>query len=215
MKSPPVLIYVILGVILLPLSVSQDWQTQAEILRDCVLLVWAVSVVNLLYLNGALNHVLGIKPRQLFGLVGIVFAPLLHTGFSHLISNTVPFMLLSWLVMLRSADLFFAISVWIMTVGGLGTWLIGRDRNHIGASSVVFGYLGYLIAVGYIETTLIAILTTLAVLFLYGNRLGTMLPSSQTSAISWEGHLFGFLSGAFAAYQPNLLGQVNLWLSQL
>lgn len=215
MQYSPVLIYVITGIVFLSLAVSIDWQTQAGMLRDCVLLVWAISLVNLLYLGGGLNRLLAIRPRHVWGLIGIPFAPLLHAGMGHLIANTLPFIILGWFVMLHSAESFIPISVLIIAIGGLGTWLVGRDSNHIGASGVVFGYLGYLVAMGYIEATVLAIMITLMVFLIYGNQFAGMIPNQENPTISWEGHLFGFLGGVVAAYEPALAEQLWVWLQQL
>ncbi|MEM8807689.1 MAG: rhomboid family intramembrane serine protease [Cyanobacteria bacterium P01_G01_bin.38] len=215
MRYSPVLIYVITGVVFLSLAASIDWQTQAGILRDCVLLVWGISLVNLLYLGGGLNRLLAIRPRHIWGLLGIPFAPFLHTGMGHLIANTLPFLILGWFVMLHAAESFLPISALIVVIGGLGTWLMGRDCNHIGASGVVFGYLGYLVAMGYIEATVLAIMITLMVILIYGNQFLSMLPSQENATISWEGHLFGFLGGVVAAYDPDLAEQLWVWLQQL
>ena len=212
-KQQLVLIYVILGTVLISLFLPVDWQTQSKILRDCVIFAWAVGIVNLAYLGGGLNKLFGIRPRTLIGLPGIVFAPILHRSSGHLIANTLPFVILGWLVMLQGTQNFYAVSVLIILVSGLGTWLLGRDAIHLGASGVIFGYLGYLITLGYVEITLMVIGLAFVVLLLYGDRFWTMLPSSDETTLSWESHMFGFLGGVIAGYAPGTLEQLAVWIN--
>jgi membrane associated rhomboid family serine protease len=162
----------------------------------CVVSMWAVEMVNLVT-NGALLG-WGIRPRTLVGLWGIVFAPFLHANLAHLLANTIPFLVLGALVALRGLREFVVVTAVVMLVGGGGVWLFGRPfSDHIGASGLVFGYLGFLLARGFFERSLTAILLSLVTLFLYGGAIWGILPGS--SRISWEGHLFGFLAGIVAA----------------
>lgn len=112
-------------------------------------------------------------------------------------ANTVPFLVLGWLVMLRNTKDFWVVSVVSALVSGLGTWLFGRSAYHIGASGMIFGYFGYLLFRGYFERSITAIAISLLVIFAYGSMIYGILPSSHW--ISWEGHLFGFIGGAIAA----------------
>lgn len=177
-------------------AIAREFKAQVYILGGLVALMWALEFIDL-FLGGALNQ-FGIMPRSLVGLRGILFAPLLHGNFPHLISNTVPFIVLGWLVMLRRTSDFFVVTPIAMLVGGLGTWLIGSPYSvHIGASGVIFGYLGFLLLRGYFERSVTAILFSVVVGFLYGGILWGVLPGQI--GISWEGHLFGFIGGVIAA----------------
>jgi membrane associated rhomboid family serine protease len=109
----------------------------------------------------------------------------------------VPFLVLGWLIMLRETSDFFWVSLVSAFVSGLGTWMFGSSAIHIGASGVVFGYLGYLLARGYFERSMTAIAISLFVGTLYGSLIWGVLPTRM--GISWEGHLFGFLGGVLAA----------------
>jgi membrane associated rhomboid family serine protease len=84
-----------------------------------------------------------------------------------------------------------------MLVGGLGTWLIGSPGVHVGASGLIFGYLGFLLARGYFERNFPSILLAIVVGSLYGGAIWGVLPTQP--GISWEGHLFGFIGGVLAA----------------
>jgi membrane associated rhomboid family serine protease len=214
-KQQLVLIYVILGTVLLSLAVPVDWQLQTKILRDCVIVTWAVSLTNLAYLGGGLSRLLGIRPRNSLGLVGIIFAPFLHRSPGHLIANTLPFVILGWMVMLQGVESFYAVSVTILLISGLGTWFIGRDAIHMGASGLIFGFIGYLITLGYFELTLMAIGLAFVVLLLYGDRFWMMVPSSDETTLSWEGHMFGFLGGVLAGTYPQLVSMMNQVLSNV
>jgi membrane associated rhomboid family serine protease len=176
-------------------AIAREFKSHVLILGGIVALMWAIEIVDHV-LGGALD-IYGIVPRHAFGLRGILFAPMLHGNFAHLMGNTVPFIVLGWLVMLRRTSDFFFVTLIAMLVGGLGTWLIGSPGTHIGASGVIFGYLGFLLSRGYFERSLTAILFSVVVGFLYGGLIFGVLPGQL--GISWEGHLFGFIGGVLAA----------------
>jgi membrane associated rhomboid family serine protease len=176
-------------------GIARELVTQCAILGTCVVLAWGIEIVDLV-LGGNLNR-LGILPRTGSGLWGILFAPLLHVNFAHLISNTVPFLGLGWLVMLRRTSDFFLVTAIALLLGGFGTWLLGAPAYHIGASGLIFGYLGFLLLRGYFERSMFSIVLSVAVCILYGGILWGVLPNQP--GISWEGHLFGFLGGIVAA----------------
>lgn len=158
--------------------------------------MWAEEIADQL-LGGRLDA-LGIVPRTELGLRGLLFAPFLHVGFAHLIANSVPFAVLGFLVALRSLLRFALVTLTVMLLGGLGVWLFAPAFTvHLGASILVFGYLGYLLARGFYERSAAAILVALGVLLLYGTALWGVLP--LTPGVSWQAHLFGFLAGALSA----------------
>ena len=160
--------------------------------------LWAIEIIDFLIFGGRLDRY-GIRPRSLGGLWGIPLAPLLHGGFNQLMANTIPLPTLSWWVMLRSIGTWLMATVIIALLGGAGTWLVARGGSvHIGASGLVFGYVGFLLGRGYYERTMGAIAVALFVLVTYGAMFWGLFPSQP--GISWESHLFGFISGIFAAY---------------
>ncbi|WP_246559734.1 rhomboid family intramembrane serine protease [Leptothoe kymatousa] len=178
-------------------------------------MAWVIGIVNFAYLGGGLNRLLGIRPREPLGLLGIIFSPILHRNAGHLIANTLPFAILGWLVLLQGVDNFYALSVVILLVSGLGTWFLGRPAIHLGASGLIFGYLGYLIARGYLEVTLLTIGLAFIVMLLYGDQVWNMFPDADMTTLSWEGHMFGFLGGVLAASDPAVVEQVGVFLAQL
>jgi membrane associated rhomboid family serine protease len=158
--------------------------------------MWAVEIIDLL--PGVDLDSWGIRPRTARGLIGIPLAPFLHSGLSHLIANTIPFAALGAVVALSSVKQFVEITVTIVLVSGLGTWLFGTGGTiHIGASGLVFGYLTYLIARGFFAAKPLWILGGIVIGLLYGGLLWGLLPRP---GISFTGHLFGAAGGVLAAF---------------
>ena len=162
-----------------------------------IAVLWLVEIVDVLLLDHALERQ-GIQPRDLSGLDGILLAPFLHDDFAHLISNTIPLAVLSALVLLRGVPRWLQVTAIVVIAGGAATWLLARSANHIGASGVVFGYLGFLLAAGFFERSALAIALGAVTGLAYGGLLWGVLPSHP--GISWESHLFGLLAGGLAAW---------------
>ncbi|MEC4803406.1 MAG: rhomboid family intramembrane serine protease [Jaaginema sp. PMC 1079.18] len=177
-------------------SISSELLLQGSILGGMVAIFWVVEILDLVLFQGNLDR-FGIMPHTLIGLRGIIFAPFLHGGLGHLIANTVPFLVLGWLVMWQRTSDFFIVTPIVMLVGGLGTWLLGGNAVHIGASGLIYGYFGFLLLRGFYERSLGSIILSLVVFFLYGSIIWGVLPSDPR--ISWQGHLFGFVGGVLAA----------------
>ncbi len=163
-----------------------------------VLCLWLLENVDWLVFDGSLDR-LGIVPRRLVGLRGIFFAPFLHGNFSHLVANTVPFLVLGFLVLTRHARRFLVITLMIVVISGLGTWLIAPASTvHIGLSGVIFGYLAFLVVNAWYERSPAAVLLAVLVLVLYGGLVTGIVPTGN--GVSWQGHLFGLVGGAAAAF---------------
>jgi membrane associated rhomboid family serine protease len=168
--------------------------------------LWSVGFVAVLWVSEIIDTALGnrldaegIRPGSTDGLTGILFAPLLHGGFGHLIANTVPLLVLGFLVLLSGVGQWAAVTAAVWVVGGLGTWLFGGVGTvHIGASGLIFGWLAYLIARGLFTRRPWQIAVGVVVFLLYGGALWGVLPGQ--SGISWQGHLFGALGGLVAAW---------------
>lgn len=161
-------------------------------------IAWGLEILDSLVAGGKLDA-LGIKPRTWGGLKGIVMAPFLHSGFGHLVGNTIPFFILGFLVLASGRGRFAAVSITAIVVSGAGVWLLGGENTvHLGASGLIFGYLGYLLFRGYFERSLTALGVAIVVGIFYGGMLFGLLPGMR--GISWLGHVFGFLGGALAAW---------------
>jgi membrane associated rhomboid family serine protease len=159
-------------------------------------LMWAVEVADQIA-GGRLDR-LGIEPREVDGLDGVLFAPFLHAGWDHLIGNTIPFLALGFAIAVGGLARVVAVTAIVMLVGGLGTWLVAPSHTlHIGASGVVFGYAAYLVARGVYSRSLGQIALGLVVLAVWGTTLLQGLVPED--GISWQGHLFGALGGVLAA----------------
>ncbi|MCT7961974.1 rhomboid family intramembrane serine protease [Laspinema sp. D1] len=178
-------------------AIATTLKNQILILGGFVAIMWIVQILNLfLFRNSLLIY--GVLPRNPDTLRGILFMPFLHGGFPHLIANTVPFLTLGWFVMLREIRDFWVVTAVTMLVSGLGVWLFGSPGWHIGASGLVFGYLGYLLSRGFFERNLPSILLSIIVGILYGGIIIGVLPIQ--AGVSWEGHLFGLIGGGIAAW---------------
>ncbi|MGK8520277.1 rhomboid family intramembrane serine protease [Nocardia asteroides] len=172
-------------------------------LRAAVLIVGFIGVLYGLegadsVVDGRLDYA-GIEPRRADGLSGILFAPLLHGGWGHLIGNTLPVLVLGFLVLSSGIGRGLAATAIIWLLAGLGVWLTGATGSvHIGASSLVFGWLTFLISRGWFARNVAQIVLGLVVLALYGSLLWGVLPGQP--GISWQGHLFGASSGLLAGW---------------
>lgn len=164
--------------------------------------MWGIELLNLLSKH-RLSRTLAIHPRTLHGLFGIPVSPFLHFSVSHLLTNTLPFALLGGLTRLQGKMLFIEVSLIIVVVSGFAIWLLARAAAHAGVSGLVFGYFGFLLTSGLYAKDLQAMLIALGVLVYYGGMVSGILP--LRAYVSWEGHLFGFLSGILAA-------KMDVWL---
>ena len=166
------------------------------LLMGAVAVAWLVELLDF-FLLGGLDH-LGLKPRNFAWLIGIGTLPFLHGGFGHLISNTLPFIVLGGIVLIDGRKVFLTATLFIAGVGGGALWTLGPSgTTHIGASLLIFGYLGFLVARGVIEKSAFWIIVSVAVLVLYGGMIAGVLPGDE--GISWQGHLFGFVAWILAA----------------
>jgi membrane associated rhomboid family serine protease len=140
----------------------------------------------------------GIFPRAMFGLRGVLFAPLVHDNFNHLISNSAPIFVLSFIMMYfyRRVAVRSVMMIYLLT--GFAVWLFARKVFHIGASGVVYGMLSFVFWSGIFRRSLKSIILALIVTVLYSGYLGGILPTQE--GISWESHLLGAIVGIFTAY---------------
>jgi membrane associated rhomboid family serine protease len=180
------------------LSPNGPFRRALWIVGGLLLAMWAVELLDWLGGRWLEPDRFGIRPRQTSGLPGIMLAPFLHAGWPHLAANSLPFLILGLLVMGRDEARFWGVTAGIVAFGGLGVWLIGRSGTvHVGASGLIFGYFGYLLAAGWVERSVVAVVRALAVAALYGSILWGVLPTR--AGISWEGHLCGLLAGILIA----------------
>lgn len=140
---------------------------------------------------------LALRPREALGAIGILTAPLLHASFEHLLSNTLPLLILitlSLAVVPRAAIRAFVL-IWLGS--GIGVWLLARESSHIGASGLGHGLMFFVFTIGLLRRDRPAIAAALITFFLYGGMVITIFPGDPQ--VSWEYHLGGALSGILSA----------------
>ncbi|MEV6690113.1 rhomboid family intramembrane serine protease [Micromonospora sp. NPDC051196] len=150
------------------------------------------------WLGAGFDAAAGIIPQRIEGLDGVFFSPFLHHGFEHLYSNSIPLILLGTFVLAAGARRFLWSTLVIVLASGLGVWFTGSPNTIVvGASGVIFGYLGILLTRGIFERSWWNFAVFLLVGLLYGGQLALVLPTDER--ISWQGHLFGLLGGIVVA----------------
>jgi len=167
--------------------------TRSERARDNFRLAAKLSIgfVAVLWLIPLLGWALelerfGVRPRQWIGLPGILVAPLLHAGFIHLIANTLPLVVLGTTMLHLYPTAAFRVLAAVYLGPGIAVWLFARDGNHVGASGLVYGLVGYIFVAGLIRRDRRAIAASLLVAFMYGTLVWGILPIRNTR-YSWEG----------------------------
>lgn len=172
-----------------------------------------LAFVALLYLVEVLDSLTGdrlqtaggIQPRELDGIDGIAFAPLLHGDWAHLMANTGPLLVLGFFLLLAGLRRWAAVTATVWLVGGAAVWLVGPpDTVHVGASGLVFGWLVYLMVRGLLTGHPGQLALGVILLLLYGGALWGVLPGQP--GVSWQGHLFGAVGGALAAWRLDRRG---------
>jgi len=158
-------------------------------------LMWVIEIADTIVFSNWFQSG-GIHPRRIDGLDGIVWAPLLHGGWGHIVSNSVPWLVLGGLVSVRGWRHWLTVTGICAVVGGLATWALAGGVNHIGASGVIFGYFGALLGAAFFERKPATVGPAFVVIMMYSSMLIGLVPQD---GISWEGHLFGMLAGVLAA----------------
>lgn len=159
-------------------------------------LMWTVHIIKII---GDFNwNIFGIYPRETEGLIGIFTAPLLHSNFQHLFSNSVPLFFMMTLICLfysRIAKISFVI-IYILT--GFAVWMFGRQVFHIGASGVVYGLISFVFWSGVFRKNFKSVVLSLIIIILYSGYIEGVLPGKE--GISWESHLLGAIVGVLVAF---------------
>lgn len=160
-------------------------------------ILWIVYLLNLTIAYDL--RMLGLRPRNLNGLMGILIAPVLHLDIRHLIANSGALFFLMAISMSFSHKLTVKAILIIILVGGGLVWLLGSSESiHIGASGIIFGLIGFLMFLGIFRREWIALIFSALIFVLYGGAVSSLL--IYTPRVSWSGHIFGFLSGILAAW---------------
>ncbi|MCW5589713.1 MAG: rhomboid family intramembrane serine protease [Legionellales bacterium] len=173
-----------------------DIQIHLPITLNLLALMWGMHLIN--FALGYRLTILGIYPRHIVGLIGIIFAPFLHANFNHIFFNSIPLFVLANLVLLSGVTSFIVVSLIIIFCSGFMVWLVGRKALHVGASALVMGYWGYLLMNAIHQSTIVTILLGFVSIFYFGSLLAYLLPAGKGE--SWEGHVAGFVAGIIAVY---------------
>jgi membrane associated rhomboid family serine protease len=148
---------------------------------------------------------IGVRPREIKGLIGILTHPFFHSthlpdgsiDISHIMNNSVPLLLLGSALTYYYKDLSYKIFFWLFIGTGVWLWSFGRPSNHIGASGIVYALFGFLTISGFVKNNKHLLALSLLVVLVYGSMVWGMFPTD--SKVSWEGHLSGFLMGTVLA----------------
>lgn len=160
-----------------------------------IFLLWIIKIVdasenlNLFYF--------GVFPRDIKGLLGIFLSPLIHSDFNHLISNSIPLLILGTGIIFFYRELAYRVIGFVWLISGFCVWIGARESYHIGASGLIYGLAAFLFLSGLIRRDIRLAAISLLVVFLYGGLVWGLLPIFPH--ISWEYHLYGGLSGFIAA----------------
>ena len=175
-------------------------------------IIWIVFIANFIVFFAEFKN-LGIRPKTTEGLLGIIFSPFLHANWGHLISNSIPLLVLTFILLHFYKKLWIPVTIFSIILGGFCVWLFAPSettmiingvetvvqQNHIGASGVIFAYIGFILFSGIFRRSFKSIIIGVIVFVLYGGALFKGIIPGQ-EGVSWQGHLFGAIAGVIAAY---------------
>lgn len=161
-----------------------------------VIVIWVVHLINVLVFRGNLVF-FGVNPLDLSAVWHIFTAPLLHANFEHLISNTIPGAVFSFLIGMSRARVWWEVTLIVVLIDGIGVWLLGGiGTNHIGASGLVYGWLAYLLVRGFFNRNMLQLVVGIGLGIAYSGLVWGLLPG--VPGVSWQAHLFGAVGGVAA-----------------
>jgi len=160
-----------------------------------VALIWMIKFFELIMDYDFTSY--SLYPRKLSGMIGIITSPLLHADFKHLLSNSVPILILGVGVFYFYNKVAYQVLIISYLAHGLWLWAFGRESYHLGASGLVYSFFSFLFFSGIIRKNINLLAISLTVAFWYGSMIWGIFPQKQP--ISWEGHLMGFIAGLILA----------------
>ena len=167
-----------------------------------VLLLWLVKYYE--WKTGTDFITWGLYPKKISGLIGILTAPLIHSDFNHLTSNTLPLLVLGGMVFYFYREVAWRVFLIVYVLGTAGAWFFARPSYHIGASGLVYGFVSFLLVSGLIRRNISLLALSMLVIFLYGGLVWGMIPFPTD--LSWEMHLSGAVMGLICALIFRKLG---------
>lgn len=160
-----------------------------------LLTMWLVKVIEVNFNFSFVQF--GVYPQTLSGLKGILFSPFIHKDFTHLLNNSYPVLILGGMLFSFYSKIATKIFLWLFFISGFWLWVIGRPSSHIGASGIIYALASFILVSGIIRKNPRLSAVSLIVIFLYGSMIWGILPTNE--AVSWEGHLAGFVAGIIVA----------------
>ena len=182
------------------LQKKRIWLATIPALVMCAL-IWLIFLIDFSQVLRFNFSLLGIYPRQWIGLSGVVFSPFVHGSFSHLISNTVPLLILITLLFYFYNQIAFKSLIYLWLLSGFFTWIIGRNSYHVGASGLIFALVFFLFFSGLFRKYIPLVAVSMVVAFAYGSTVWSIFPITEyiDVSLSWEGHLSGAIAGFIVA----------------
>lgn len=177
-------------------TIVAQTQNHLQILGIILLVPWVIFFISYFINNKIL--LLGIIPRHVYGLPGILFAPLLHANFNHIFFNSIPLLVLSNFILINGLKYFLIVTLLITVLSGFAIWCFAKPGLHIGASALITGYWGFLVCNIYQNGTLTTIILGVLSLYYFAGIFLGIFPKEK--GVSWEGHLFGLLAGFATSY---------------
>jgi len=159
-------------------------------------ILWFIKITEIVFDFNLIK--LSLFPRNIYGLIGILTSPLIHSDINHLVANSLPVFLLALGILYFYKNASLKVILLIYFIPGIAVWLLGRSAYHVGASGLIYGFASFLFFSGLIRRDPRSIALALLVIFLYGSMVWGLLPIDKR--ISWESHLYGALTGIACAF---------------
>lgn len=173
-----------------------SWHGALAVMLGVGALLWILQLINATN-DYSLNRAAGLRPREASGLWGVFASPFLHHSYYHLFSNTVPLVLIGWVLLLSGVRAWLTVTAIVVVIGGLASWVLAPAGLIVGGSALVLGWLGYLLSRAYFSRSVRWIVVAVLVLFFFGTLLGTLLPGLGHGE-SWIVHACYFAVGILA-----------------
>jgi membrane associated rhomboid family serine protease len=177
-------------------EVIADWRPRFLLLRDILIVVWIINLMDWVLMGGALRNLC--IPRRAIGFFAIPITPLVHGNPRHLLGNSLYFFVLGWLILLRGIPDFLIVTLVVALADGLGTWLFAEPYPNYGASGITYGYFGFLLFSSFFDRDIISLVLTIVVLIIDRTAVNRLFV--DRSGVSLESHMFGFFGGILAIF---------------
>ena len=161
-----------------------------------LIIIWSVKLFEIVFDYDFTEY--GVLPRKFNGLMGILFSPLIHSDVNHLLSNSLPVIILCLLIFNFYSQIAKKILIYLYFISGLWLWCIGRESFHIGASGLIYAMASFLFFSGILRKNSQLSAVALLVIFIYGGLFWGLFPIHKN--VSWEGHLTGFIAGILVSF---------------